>query len=340
MKIVVTGGLGSVGRPLVARLVRHAAVVKVLDRVEGVGEDTGAEYVSCDLTRYNRLREQVRGYDAVIHLAAIPFPGGGPGEEIFRNNCTSTYNVFEAAAQEGIRRVVVASSINALGFHYGVKDSEIKYLPVDEDHPICTSDPYSFSKHITEEIAAYYWRREGITSFCLRLPGVVSATKENRFRFREWLPRTRQAVAEWLALPEREQRECIQQLYRALTDLRMLRFQELPIEERRKIGKDFSNPEVRMTNNLTDFWTLIEAEDSAQAFEKCLLVEVEGSYPLFVNDGHNTLGLPSETLARVFFPQVRERRHVLAGSEGLVSIAKARQLIGFEPEYIFNERLQ
>ncbi len=59
--------------------------------------------------------------------------------------------------------MVSASSINALGFNYGIKSFPIRYLPVDEDHPTFTTDPYSFSKQILEEIGAYYGRREGIS---------------------------------------------------------------------------------------------------------------------------------------------------------------------------------
>jgi len=60
---------------------------------------------------------------------------------------------------------------------------------------------------------------------------------------------------------------------------------------------------------------------------------VEGCQPLFVSDAYNAAGVESESLARLFYPEVKERRVALEGAQSLVSIEKARRLIGFEPEY-------
>ncbi len=160
MNILVTGGLGSVGRPLVQLLVQKGYTVKVIGRRPEVEVETelipGAGYASCDINDFSAIRQQVKGMDIVIHLAAIPAPMMATGDEIFRINCSGTFNVYEAAAQEGIRRVVTASSINALGFNFGIKSFPIQYFPLDEAHPSFTTDAYSFSKQIIEEIAAYY----------------------------------------------------------------------------------------------------------------------------------------------------------------------------------------
>ena len=83
----------------------------------------------------------------------------------------------------------------------------------------------------------------------------------------------------------------------------------------------------------TNFWTSLDARDAAQAIEKGLLAEYKGSHPLYVNAAHNGLGLPSALLAAYAFPEVTEFGHPLVGTESLVSIDRARALIGFEPEY-------
>ena len=135
MKILVTGGLGSVGRPLVTLLVDHGHSVKVIGRrpEAEVADELipGTAYAPCDINDFSAIRQQVRGMDTIIHLAAIPAPMMASGDEIFRINCAGTFNVYEAAAQEGIKRVVSASSINALGFFYGVKTFPLQYLPID-----------------------------------------------------------------------------------------------------------------------------------------------------------------------------------------------------------------
>jgi nucleoside-diphosphate-sugar epimerase len=77
----------------------------------------------------------MRGCDQVVHLAALASPVVGRPEEVFRVNAEGTFNVFQAAAEAGIRRVVQASSINALGLYYGVRTTDPLYFPVDEAAP-------------------------------------------------------------------------------------------------------------------------------------------------------------------------------------------------------------
>ena len=87
-----------------------------------------------------------------------------------------------------------------------------------------------------------------------------------------------------------------------------------------------------IVNGLTHFWTAIDIRDRAQAIEKALRADFEGSHVLFINDSHNSLGLESMTLAELFYPDA-EIKQELVGTESLISLDKARKLIGFEPEY-------
>src|SRR5690242_7334654 len=105
MKILVTGGVGRVGGPVVARLARHGHQVTVLDRK---ATDENPDVRCVDITDFAALCEQAQGHEAIIHLAALPSPSMAPPPETFRINSTGTFNVFEAAAVTGIRRVVCA----------------------------------------------------------------------------------------------------------------------------------------------------------------------------------------------------------------------------------------
>ena len=341
MKILVTGGTGHVGRAVVTRLVRNGHQVKVIDRRLGERID-GAEYVECDITDFKSLREQVRGQEAIAHLAAIPYPGGASGDEIFRINCAGTFNVFEATAAEGIRRMACASSINALGYNFGVKGFPIQYFPIDEEHPSFTTDPYSFSKQINEAISAYYWRREGISSTCLRMPGVYGMTEESRWMGREFFTRYRDAFAGLMSLAVAERETRVRQLLSERDAMRAQRFAEKSWGERRRRGEalNFNDPSMLIRFGYTDFWAIISTEDAAQAFEKSLLADYEGSHPLYVNETQNFTSIESETLAQLFFPEVKDRKRPLPGAACLVSFEKARQLIGFEPEYLLGDRLE
>ena len=330
MRILVTGGSGNVGRAAVTRLVGHGHEVRVIGRRAGLTIE-GAEYAVCDVTDFGAVREQVRGIEAVVHLAAIPHPSIAPGQEVFRVNCTGTFNVYRAAADEGIRRVVSASSINALGYYFGVKAFSLRYLPVDEDHPTSTTDPYSYSKQVLEATAAYFWRREGISGVCLRLPAVYELDHGSS-ALRDFVAESRQACQEILALPD-DRRAARAALVVARTE--SMRDGRAWEQKLRDFGMHL--PDAGLIFGRSNFWTSIDARDSAQAIEKGLLADYAGCHSLFVNDSENLVGVESELLARTFFPDVPARRRPIRGAESLVSIDRARGLIGFEPEHLISQ---
>ena len=341
MNILVTGGLGSVGRPLVELLLSHGHNVKVIGRRPAAEVETelipGAAYASCDINDFSSIRQQVRGMDTIIHLAAIPAPMMATGVEIFRINCAGAFNVYEAAAQEGIRRVVTASSINWLGFNFGLKSFPIQYFPLDEAHPNFTTDPYSFSKQVIEEVAAYYWRREGISGVCFRLPWVYSAQGRGWGVGRDFFDRRQQAFIELLALPEAEQIERVQQILQQRQAVRASRMTERPFDEgMREYYRERRTDPLRMLDfGFTDFWAIISGEDSARAFEKAMLAGYEGSHPLYVSEKVNSARVDSETLARLYFPDTRARKRPLVGMECLIRLDRARDLIDFEAEKVW-----
>jgi hypothetical protein len=331
MNILVTGGLGNVGRPLVERLLSSQHHVRVFDR-SLENSLAGAELVAGDITDFVAVREAVRGMQVVIHLAAVPHPAGASGPEIFRINGSGTFNVYEAAAQEGIHRVVSASSINALGFNYGIKSFPIEYLPVDEEHPTFTTDPYSFSKRITEEIGAYYWRREGISGVQLRLPWVVPVTEEFRLSLQQFTPILKAASARVLEMSAADRRGRAGQLVAEMDSERASRLNEKPhnYEMEGEWQPDLEDPLKLLSFGVTDFWSVITAENAAYAFELGVTAAYEGSHPLFVADEVNMTGVDAEILASAFYPGAARKR-TLVGNEPLVSFDKARRLLGYQP---------
>ena len=342
MRILVTGGTGNVGRAAVQRLVHNGHQVTVIGRRPGI-EIEGATYHQCDINDFDALREQVRGVEGIVHLAAIPYPGGGPGQEVFRVNCSGTYNVYRAAADEGIPKIASASSINALGFNYGLVPFPIRYFPIDEAHPTHTTDSYSFSKQVVEDIGDYFWRREGISSVNLRLPGVYEVHAEHMERMRHFMGRFGQAFEKLMSVPESERRERVDAAIARFDASRPDRSMPLPREEMRRrwaaMREDHDMALLFGGFGRSNFWASIDARDSAQALEAGLLADYQGSHALFVNDSDNAAGVPSETLVQVFFPEVEARAHPLQGTETLVSIDRARAVLGFEPEYSVREWL-
>ncbi|TDP99700.1 MULTISPECIES: NAD-dependent epimerase/dehydratase family protein [unclassified Leifsonia] len=153
MRIAVTGGSGKLGRTVVRELRKSGDVVVSLD---AVGE-RGPGFVRVDLTDYGQtvdaifgVNDKHDGFDAIVHLAAIPAPGILSDVATFHNNIRVTYNVFQAARRAGIRNVVYASSETVLGLPFDVPPP---YIPVDEDYPARPESTYSLVKHLEEQMA-------------------------------------------------------------------------------------------------------------------------------------------------------------------------------------------
>jgi len=278
----VTGGAGSVGRPVVEELVQRGHEVTAAGRTPGRVLE-GAEYITLDCTDYEGVLRAVGDHDTVVHLAAIPSPRRGMSHEIFESNVLATHYVFDACVQAGIKKIAVASSINALGQQYGIRPLPVRYFPIDEDHPQLCTDAYSFSKKIAEEMADYFWLREGISSVSLRLTHVVA-------------PGSRL----WRYLHER--------------------------------GAD-----VEADHQVLNYWTWVDARDSARAFAMGIEEPYEGAHALFINDDVNCVGVPSRELADRFYPEVTDWREPVEGTDTLVSVRRAKEVMGWEPIYHYGE---
>jgi nucleoside-diphosphate-sugar epimerase len=111
----------------------------------------------------------MRGCDALVHLAAIPDPSADADEVVFVNNVRATYNALQAAMTLGIDRAIIASSVSAYGMAWARPTFPPLYVPLDEEHPFITKDPYGLSKEADERTAEMFVRRCGMTVLAYRL---------------------------------------------------------------------------------------------------------------------------------------------------------------------------
>jgi nucleoside-diphosphate-sugar epimerase len=169
VKVLVTGGSGLVGRHIVDALSRDREVANLDINPSQRGN---APFIKADVLDLEALREKTRGFDAVVHLAGIPHPLNEPGEKVFRVNVMGTFNMLEAALQNGIRKFVLMSSESTLGFAFSSQRTWPEYLPVDESHPLRPQDPYGLSKVACELLCAGFSRRSMLATVCLRSPWI------------------------------------------------------------------------------------------------------------------------------------------------------------------------
>lgn len=155
-RIAVTGGNGALGRMVVKRLSERADVT-ALDIRPG---PTGVHSRHCDVESFYGVRAALQGHDEVVHLAAL-LTLDHAEERIFTVNVRGTWNVLEAAHDLGIQRVVLASSECTTGVINvrRVPRAPIRYLPIDEDHPLGSVEAYGLSKQVLEVMGQSYARR-------------------------------------------------------------------------------------------------------------------------------------------------------------------------------------
>jgi nucleoside-diphosphate-sugar epimerase len=168
---VVTGGGGRLGRAVVDLLRREGVDVLPVDR--RFADGTRGPRLVADLNDLGQVYGALAGAQAVLHLGAVPSPGGWPPETVYGNNTMGQFHVFEAAARLGIRRVVSASSFAAYGMSFPYRRFLPDYLPLDEDHPLAPQDPYGLSKAVGEQIAASYTHRGAGDAVSLRITRIV-----------------------------------------------------------------------------------------------------------------------------------------------------------------------
>ncbi|KAG8897754.1 Glucosyltransferase-like protein [Tulasnella sp. 403] len=157
MKIVVTGSSGAVASGIInltLSCTKHSLIL--VDHrpppPTAILDNPRIEYVTAELRTYATFLEIMtsKRADALIHLGAYPNPYLDHASEIHNTNVILSYNALQAAMEAGIKRVVMASSINATGACYSQHDPVYDYFPLDEHHPMRPEDAYSLSKAILE----------------------------------------------------------------------------------------------------------------------------------------------------------------------------------------------
>lgn len=168
VKVLVTGAAGGVARLLLAGL---AFKTRRTDLRAGPGVVAG------DLREPAFAREACAGADAVVHLAANPDPDA-PWVDLHGPNAAALVNVLDAAVATGVSRVVLASSLHAVGGHVDAGVPE-----VGEDAPPYPCCAYGALKVFAESLSRVYADRYGLRVVCLRLGGVREEPPA-----RSWLP--------------------------------------------------------------------------------------------------------------------------------------------------------
>ncbi len=182
MIVGVTGSDGKLGRATTAVLRERGHTVVGFD----LHGQAGPGFTRVDLSDYGQTLDAFLGVtarhdglDAVVHLAAVPVNGLVPDVTTFESNVTATFHVLFAAHRAGIRTIVSASSITAMGFPF---DEPPPFLPLDETYT-AAHNTYGLGKVVEEAMAAQLvgWA-PGASITALRFTNVVAEDEYGTFQ--------------------------------------------------------------------------------------------------------------------------------------------------------------
>ncbi|MFF5972787.1 NAD-dependent epimerase/dehydratase family protein [Streptomyces sp. NPDC012769] len=162
--VLLTGAAGGVGTLMRELLPGYGYALRPLDLVPVPGAPDAIVADLADPADREALREAVRGVDAVVHLAGISLEADF--DKIVAANITGLHHLYEAVREEGVPRVVFASSNHAVGFTRRPRPGEPP-VPVDTPHRPDTF--YGLSKAFGEDLAQFYWDKHGVETVSVRI---------------------------------------------------------------------------------------------------------------------------------------------------------------------------
>lgn len=165
-KLLITGAAGRIGTAYRKHLAERGDLyaLRLLDR-KPIADADGHDTMLADLADPEAARRACEGMDTVLHLAADPRTSAEFYRDLLDANFKATYNVFRAAKDQGCKRVIFASSVNAVGAY--PHERQVR----TEDAP-CPGNIYGVSKAFGESLGAYFASVEKLSNICIRIGGV------------------------------------------------------------------------------------------------------------------------------------------------------------------------
>ena len=196
MKALVTGGGGFIGSNVVRALLARGDDVRVLDnfstgsRANLAGLESDVQLVEGDLRSYERVHAAVRGAEVVFHEGALPSVPRSVQDPLTTTavNVEGTLNVLLAARDEGVRRIVNASSSSVYG-----NTGTLPRVETQAPDPI---SPYAVAKLAAERFCTSFTRVYGMDIVSLRYFNVFGPRQDPTSQYAAVVPRFIRAIAD------------------------------------------------------------------------------------------------------------------------------------------------
>jgi uronate dehydrogenase len=158
--LLITGAAGRLGSELRRGLAPLARSLRLADRVEIRDLCPNEQALTFDLADERAVLAAAEGVDAIVHFGGVPLEQCW--EDILNANIRGSYHIYEAARKAGVKRVIYASSVHAVGY-YRLEDH------IDARAPHRPDGLYGLSKCFVEDLGQLYWDKFGIESVALRI---------------------------------------------------------------------------------------------------------------------------------------------------------------------------
>lgn len=197
-RVAVTGAAGDVGRTTLEALEDAHDVTALMHN-----EHDDLEGELLEVADEADVREKIRGYDVVVHLAADPRPSA-PWDSVLSANIDGTYNVYDAAVEAGVERVVFASTNHVTGA-VNIADLSDPESMVERPEPVYPEGPdrpdsyYGVSKVAGEALGTYYADFHDVEVVNLRIGWLRTREQLDELQDPEDPDHGRYARAMWLS---------------------------------------------------------------------------------------------------------------------------------------------
>ncbi|MGE5328035.1 MAG: SDR family oxidoreductase [Deltaproteobacteria bacterium] len=189
MFYLVTGGAGFIGSNLSEELLKRGNRVRIIDNLSTGKEEnlsgfiSDVEFMNGDIRDLDAVKKAVIGVDCILHQAALPSVPRSVAEPIESNktNIDGTLNVLIAARDEGVKRVVMASSSSVYG------NSET--LPKTETMVPNPLSPYAITKYTGERYAKVFYDIYGLETVALRYFNIFGPKQDPNSQYSAAIPK-------------------------------------------------------------------------------------------------------------------------------------------------------
>jgi UDP-glucose 4-epimerase len=326
MRVLITGITGRIGRQAAETFIEAGYDVVGFSLPDDPGIrswlERGVAIHEGALEDYDSVQRAVENADAIVHLGALMSWSPGDNPKIFDINARGTFNLLETSARKGgVHRFILASS----GQVY--PDDVPCYRPVDEAHPRRPYSFYGLTKQLGEDMCAFYYRNHGVPTVVARFTPTFQAKElldplgphtAHRFFLKQ---KIKKMIEQYNASPSEDLRKSIDILKSVDTESNQL----VIVRDMNGNAQEMAISDARDTSA----GLLLMIEKQAAVGETFNLgPETSWSFEGIVKHMSKLTGLPIADV-NIPLPSVKLQN----------SIAKARTLLDYQPQYTIYEML-